>query len=91
MKENRIESFAELESALSNLENLSSEITNTLKETQSIYEEQGEAWHSANSTRESEKMINYAEEAEKIAKNVHTVSDAIQSFKTRTRNIDETK
>jgi len=91
MIENRIESFAELESALSNLTNLSEEITSTLNESQAIYEDQGQAWYSANSTTQSEKMMDYAEEAEKIAKNVRLVSEAIQKFKTTTKNIDETK
>ena len=89
MVENKIESFAELESALSNLTSLSDEIKTTLNETQGIYEEQGQAWHSRNSTKESEKMMNYAEESEKIAKNVAEVSNAIQKFKTATHNIDE--
>ncbi len=91
MIENRIESFSELENALSNLSNLSEEVASTLRESQSIYEDQGQAWYSANSTSESEKMMNYAEESEKIAKNVQEVSGAIQRFKTATQNIDETK
>ncbi len=88
MKENRIESFSELEGALSNLQVLSDEITKTFNELNAIYESQGSAWHSANSTKESTKMVNYAEEATKIANNVRVVSDAITKFKTATHNID---
>ena len=89
MVENKIESFSELETALTNLTNLSGEIKTTLEETQSIYEDQDMAWHSANSAKQSEKMMDYAGEAEKIAKNIHEVSETIQKFKTSTRNIDE--
>ena len=89
MKENRIESFSELESALTNLTSLAEEIKTTFAESQSIYEAQDEAWHSQNSSKQSEKMMNYAEESEKISKNVNSVSEAIQKFKTTTRNIDE--
>ncbi len=89
MIDNRIESFDELEGALNNLKTLSEEISKTFAESQIIYEEQDAAWHSANSTRQSEKMMDYAGEAEKIAKNVNVISDTIQKFKTTTRNIDE--
>ena len=64
-------------------------ITATLNELNSIYEDQKSAWYSASSTRQSEKMMNYSEEAKKIAQNVKEVSEAIQKFKTATRNIDE--
>ena len=89
MVKNRIESFSELEGALANLTNLSGELKASLEETQSIYEDQDAAWHSANSSRQSEKMMDYAGESEKIAKNIHEVSETIQRFKTSTRNIDE--
>lgn len=89
MKENRIESFSELETALNNLTSLSQELKVTFGETQSIYEDQDAAWHSQNSMRQTEKMMNYSEEAEKIAKNINEVSEAIQRFKTQTHNIDE--
>ena len=89
MVENRIESFAELETAISNLSQLSDKITATLNETNAIYESQDEAWYSANSRKESSKMMNYSEEAQKIAKNVGEVSETVEKFKTKTRNIDE--
>lgn len=91
MKENKIESFAELESALSNLNTLADEMKSTLSETQSIYESQQEAWHSANSQREAAKMENYAEEAVTIARNINEVSDTITQFKAATQAIDEQK
>ena len=87
--EDKIENFEELETALANLQNLSQEINTTFNESASIYETQGEAWYSANSTKESTKMVNYADEALKIAKNVREVSDTINKFKTTSRNIDE--
>ena len=87
--ENRIENFAELESALQNLQTLSQDITATLNETNSIYEEQKEGWYSATSRSESEKMMNYSEEAKKIAKNISEVSEAIQKFKINTQTEDE--
>ena len=89
MKEDKIETFAALETALTNLQNLSQEINTTFNESAAIYEGQGEAWYSANSTTESNKMVNYADEAIKIAKNVSEVSAAINKFKTTSRNIDE--
>ena len=89
MKENKIESFSELESALSNLQALSEEITGTFNEYLAIYESQQEAWRSVNSANESNKMVNYAEDAIKIAKNVREVSDAITKFKTTSHNIDQ--
>ncbi len=89
MIENKIESFDELETALSNLRNLSEEVKGTLAETQRIYEEQDTAWHSVNSTKQSEKMMDYASESEKIAKNVNTVSEAIEKFRKATQNIDK--
>lgn len=88
MKENRIESFAELETALNNLLNLSSEITATLNETNAIFETQNEAWRSVNSTSQANKMQDYASESLKIAKNVQEVSETIQKFKTQTHDID---
>ena len=87
--ENRIENFAELESALQNLQTLSQDITTTFNETNSIYEEQKEGWYSATSRSESEKMMNYSEEAKKIAKNISEVSEAIQKFKVNTQTEDE--
>lgn len=89
MKENKIESFSALETALSNLQTLSEDITKTFQESNSIYESQGSAWASANSSKESNKMTDYAGEAAKIATNVSTVSEAINKFKTATRNVDE--
>ena len=89
MKENRIESFNELETALANLQSLAEEVNTTFNESASIYETQGEAWYSANSAREANKMVNYADEATKIGKNVSEVSDTINKFKTTSRNIDE--
>ena len=67
--ENRIESFSELENALSNLAMLSQDITATLNETNNVYNDQKEGWYSATSRKETEKMMDYAEEAKKIAKN----------------------
>lgn len=87
--ENRIESFAELESAINNLKSLSQEITSTLNESSNVYSEQKEGWYSMTSRSESEKMMNYAEEAKKIAKNVNEVSEAIEKFKTSTIIVDE--
>ena len=87
--ENRIESFAELEGALNNLMSLSQEITSTLNETNAIYDEQKDGWYSVTSRNEAEKMMNYSEEAKKIAKNISEVSEAIQRFKTSTRTEDE--
>lgn len=87
--ENRIESFAELENALTNLTVLSDEIAEIFQESQRIYEEQKDGWYSANSMREAEKMVDYATEADKIAKNIRIVSDAIQMFKTKTKETDE--
>lgn len=91
MKENKIESFQELEGALSNLSSLAEEITSTLNVTNTIFEEQKQGWYSANSNLQSQKMMNYADEATKIAKNVREVSGAIDKFKTATHNIDELK
>ena len=34
-------------------------------------------------------MMDYAGEAQKIAKNINEVSEAVQKFKTTTQNIDE--
>ena len=87
--ENRIESLAKLEGALNNLMSLSQEITSTLNETNAIYDEQKDGWYSVTSRNEAEKMMNYSEEAKKIAKNISEVSEAIQRFKTSTRNEDE--
>ena len=70
MKENRIESFNELETALNNLMQLSNEISSTFSETSAIYDSQNEGWASANSTSQSNKMMDYAEEAQKISKNI---------------------
>ena len=87
--ENRIENFAELEGALNNLKMLSQEVTSTFSESSRVYDEQKEGWYSQTSRSESEKMMDYAEEAKKIAKNVNEVSEAIEKFKTATRTADE--
>ena len=89
--ENRIVSYAELEMALNNLTELSEKITKTLEKSQSIYEMQDKAWHSANSSSEANKMMDYAAEADKIAKNIQTVSETVRRFKNVNRNIDEAK
>lgn len=89
MIENRIENFAELTNALDNLNNLSEEITKTLSKTQEIYENQSAGWYSHNSTRESETMINYAEESKIVAKNIREVSEKVKNFKNNSRSIDE--
>ena len=92
MTENKIESFVELEKALAIMSNeVSPRIQKTFEETQSIYDELHTGWSSANARSQSEKMMNYAEEAEKIAKNIREVSDTIQSFKRTAHSIDETK
>lgn len=87
--ENRIENFAELEGALSSLRTLSDDINKTFGEANHVYDEQKEGWYSVTSRQESEKMMDYAEEAKKIAKNVAEVSEAIERFKTATRTVDE--
>ena len=89
MKENRIESFSALESALNNLQQLSNEVSNTLNQVSSTYDTQQEGWASAKSTSQQNKMMDYASEAQKIAKNINEVSEAVQKFKTTTQNIDE--
>ena len=91
MIENRIENFAELESALNEMKLLSEEITGTFGEANQIYDEQKEGWYSITSKQESQKMMDYAEEAKKIAKNIAEVSEAVERFKTATRAADEQK
>lgn len=89
MKENRIESFAALESALSNLTQLSDEISTTLNQVQQTYETQDQGWASANSTTQLNKMTDYATESQKISRNIAEVSSAVEKFKTTTQSIDE--
>ena len=90
--ENRIESFTELEKALSIMSNeVSPRIKKTFENTQSIYDDLHTGWSSANARSQSEKMIDYASESEKIAKNIGEISETIQRFKTTTHNIDATK
>ena len=91
MKDNRIESFSALESALNNLQQLSNEVSNTLNKTSSTYDTQQEGWSSAHSASQQNKMMDYAGEAQKIAKNINEVSEAVQKFKTTTKSIDEQK
>ncbi len=89
MKENRIESFAALESALSNLTQLSDEISTTFNQLQQTYENQDQGWASANSTNQLNKMTDYATESQKISRNIAEVSSAVEKFKTTTQSIDE--
>lgn len=89
MKDNRIESFSALEGALNNLQQLSNEVSNTFNQISSTYDTQQEGWASANSTSQQNKMMDYAGEAQKIAKNINEVSEAVQKFKTTTQSIDE--
>ncbi len=89
MKENRIESFAALESALSNLTQLSDEISTTFNQLQQTYENQDQGWASANSTNQLNKMTDFATESQKISRNIAEVSSAVEKFKTTTQSIDE--
>ena len=89
MKENRIESFAALESALSNLTQLSDEISTTFNQLQQTYENQDQGWASSNSTSQSNKMTDYVTESQKISRNIAEVSSAVEKFKTTTQSIDE--
>lgn len=89
MKENRIESFAALESALSNLTQLSDEISTTFNQLQQTYETQDQGWASANSTNQLNKMTDFATESQKISRNIAEVSSAVEKFKTTTQSIDE--
>ena len=89
MKEKRIESFAALESALSNLTQLSDEISTTFNQLQQTYENQDQGWASANSTNQLNKMTDYATESQKISRNIAEVSSAVEKFKTTTQSIDE--
>ena len=89
MKENRIESFAALESALSNLTQLTDEISTTFNQLQQTYENQDQGWASANSTNQLNKMTDYATESQKISRNIAEVSSAVEKFKTTTQSIDE--
>ena len=88
MIENRVESFDELKSALSNLSTISQDICSSLRESQVIYEEQNQAWSSVNSTHESEKMVDYAEAAKKIPENMQKVSEALDRTISLTKEID---
>ena len=87
--ENLIISYDALKSATEDLQRLSTEITNTLQKIQNAYENQGKGWSSASSNQQSQKMVNYTDEANKIAKNIREVSEAIEKFKTMNQNIDE--
>lgn len=89
MKENRIESFAALESALSNLTQLSDEISTTFNQLQQTYENQDQGWASSNSTNQLNKMTDFATESQKISRNIAEVSSAVEKFKTTTQSIDE--
>lgn len=92
MIENKFKSFAQVEKAISIMKDeVAPRITKTFEETRGIYDELHTGWSSANARSQSEKMINYAEEAEKIAKNISEVSNAIERFKTTTHIINETK
>jgi len=88
MIENRVESFDELKTALNNLKVLSEEISGTLRDSQAIYEDQSQAWSSANSTQESEKMVDYAEASKKIPANMQKVSEALDRTISLTKEID---
>ena len=87
--ENKIENFAELETALANLKTLSDDVNQTFSEIGQAYDTQKEGWASATSRNQTEKMMDYSEESKKIAKNINEVSEAIQRFKTATRTEDE--
>ena len=89
MKENKIESFSALESALNNLTQLSDEVSTTFNQLQQVYETQNQGWASSNSTSQTNKMTDYATESQKISRNIAEVSGAVAKFKTTTQSIDE--
>lgn len=91
MSENRIESFEKLEGALKNLSDLSNTIQKTLTSLNGTYEEQGRGWSSSASSMQENKMVDYATESEKIAKNVNDVSEVVQKFKAQVEAINEEK
>ena len=71
------------------MQQLSNEVSNTFNQVSSTYDTQQEGWASANSASQQNKMMDYAGEAQKIAKNINEVSEAVKKFKTTTQNIDE--
>ena len=89
--ENKIENFAELEASLNKMAAVSEEMAANLKETATLYEEQKNGWYSATSMGQSEKMVETAENATTIPKNINTISEAVQKFKTKVKTADETK
>jgi len=86
--ENRIVSFTELETALNDLTSLAEEIKQNFNNLSRIHGELSQGWASANSKIQLDKMVDYQTEALKIAQNVAVVSNAIQQFKTKTREVD---
>lgn len=81
--------YDKLRQSVSNLRSLSQEITSTLERTQQVYEQQSSGWSSARSTQESGKMVNYSEEAKRIAKLIDEISNLISGYANVTEMINE--
>lgn len=88
MSENRIVSFIELETALNNLSQLAEEIKSNLANLSAVHSDLSRGWGSANSQTQLKKMVDYQEEASKIAQNIAIISEAVQKFKTKTQQVD---
>lgn len=91
MKVNEIKSYSKLEQTTTDLGEISSRISSTLGKINNVYENQSAGYSSASSTKQSQSMMNYTEEAQKIAKNINSIGNTVRSFKRTTQNIDEAK
>ena len=91
MKVNEIKSYSKLEQTTTDLGEISSRISSTLGKINKVYENQSVGYSSASSTKQSQSMMNYTDEAQKIAKNINSIGNTVRSFKRTTQNIDEAK
>lgn len=91
MRVNEIKSYSTLEQTTNDLEEISKRISSTLSKINNVYENQSLGYSSASSSRQSQSMMNYTDEAQKIAKNINSISNVVKGFKRTTQNVDETK
>ena len=81
--------YDRLRQSVNNLKELSQEINVTFGKTQRVYESQSSGWSSARSTQETNKMVNYTDEAKRIAKLIDEISDLINNYANVTQMINE--